>query len=129
VQIEGRGWLVHRAIYALMVHPIPVGAYVCHHCDVPACCNPEHLYVGDQKRNMGDAALRGRMACGPRHGVHTHPETHRHKLAPVQVAEIRDALADGMAARQLARQYGVHHKTILDIRHRRSWLCPPPEAT
>lgn len=31
-----------------------------HHCDNAACCNPDHLYVGTQKDNMGDALRRGR---------------------------------------------------------------------
>lgn len=31
-----------------------------HHCDVPACFNPEHLYAGTQRENMLDCERRGR---------------------------------------------------------------------
>jgi hypothetical protein len=30
--------------------------YVCHKCDDKACCNPDHLYIGDAKTNMRDRA-------------------------------------------------------------------------
>ncbi len=31
----------------------------CHHCDQPACVNPEHLYDGTYRDNMLDAIRRG----------------------------------------------------------------------
>lgn len=34
--------------------------YVLHRCDVRACVNPAHLYVGTHKQNMEDVAKRGR---------------------------------------------------------------------
>lgn len=40
---EGRSWLVHRAVYAHEVGPIPEGMEVDHLCRRRDCCNPEHL--------------------------------------------------------------------------------------
>ena len=45
--------------------PIPIGLFVCHSCDTPACCNPEHLWVGSAKDNSVD------MATKKRHPLHT----------------------------------------------------------
>jgi hypothetical protein len=36
------------------------GAIVRHRCDVPLCCNPEHLELGTQAENMEDKYVRGR---------------------------------------------------------------------
>lgn len=53
----GRLMMVHRFTYEITydmkIHPKLV---VCHTCDTPACCNPEHLWIGTEKQNMRDAA-------------------------------------------------------------------------
>ena len=33
----------------------------CHRCDNPPCCNPDHLYIGTRKQNVGDAVERSRL--------------------------------------------------------------------
>lgn len=53
--------MTHRLAYALLVTDFELGAFICHHCDNPACINPNHLYVGDSKSNGKDAANRKRV--------------------------------------------------------------------
>lgn len=43
----------HRAVYELLVGPIPAGLHLDHLCRVPACVNPDHLdpvTVGENNR-------------------------------------------------------------------------------
>lgn len=60
----------HRASWQLMRGPIPSGELVLHHCDVPRCVNPEHLYLGSQADNMRDRLTRGRLRNGSEGQTH-----------------------------------------------------------
>lgn len=44
---------VPRIIYALYFHD-PGDMFVLHTCDKPSCCNPNHLFLGDNSDNMID---------------------------------------------------------------------------
>lgn len=64
----------HRMSWQIANGPIPAGMYVCHKCDNPACCNPSHLFLGDQGANMRDCASKGR--CGGDGGAFWKAKTH-----------------------------------------------------
>lgn len=49
-----------RASYTFHIGEIGDGLMVLHHCDVPACINPQHLYLGTQAENGRDKKIRGR---------------------------------------------------------------------
>ncbi len=63
-----RDFMAHRISYELYKGPIPLGLNILHHCDVPCCVNPNHLYAGTQKENVHDMIRRGRAKNpkGPR---------------------------------------------------------------
>lgn len=58
---RNKGEKVHRAMYqAYYSVKLSPGQFVCHTCDVRACCNPGHLWLGDASSNNTDASRKGR---------------------------------------------------------------------
>jgi hypothetical protein len=55
-QVQG-----NRAAFFAFNGEIPAGQWVLHKCDVPACCNPEHLFLGTAKDNTMDCVAKGRL--------------------------------------------------------------------
>lgn len=110
---------VHRSSYELKVGPIPNGLMVLHDCDVPACFNPEHLYVGTHTDNAVDMVRRGRAnrAKGTRHASC--------KLTLEEVCRIRELHRNPerkygeMSA--FARELGISKGNISNIATGKTW--------
>jgi hypothetical protein len=105
---------VHRYVYEQLVGVIPAGWLVCHRCDVRACVNPAHLFVGTHADNMADMVAKGRQARGEENG--------RAKLTEGDVEAIREAYwssADSVSG--LSRKYGVSRTQIRHVVRGEQW--------
>jgi len=62
----GNQWLsTHRLAWELTYGPIPAGLFVCHHCDNPPCCRPDHLFLGTAADNNRDTKAKGHLRLPP----------------------------------------------------------------
>lgn len=76
---DGHG-LAHRAMYVLMVGPIPDGLTLDHLCRNPPCVNPGHLEPVTLAVNILRSEARGAFNSRKTHCVHGHEFTEENTL-------------------------------------------------
>lgn len=115
----GKLWILekiygaHRIAVILSGRSFDVGMQACHRCDVPSCCNPEHLFVGTRSENKVDAMNKGRVPRGERHG--------KAKLSEDTVIEILSLKNTGLTQTEIGSRFGINFKHVSSILTGRSW--------
>jgi hypothetical protein len=137
-----------RVAYFIATGIDPGDKLVCHRCDNPPCCNPAHLFLGDDSDNLMDASAKGllntvagdehytrrrpdlmELRKGDRHWTHRKPErtSKGEKNGAARFTEqtvrlIRDTYTNGgISQSELARQFGVCSESIRKIILRKTW--------
>jgi hypothetical protein len=100
------GWVLHRG-------PVPEGYAVLHKCDVRACVNPEHLFLGVHSDNLADMLRKNRQrrsssTLASRNG----------KITKEQAISISN---DQRPAKEIAAEYGLNIGAIYKIRDGVTW--------
>lgn len=111
----------HRVTFRHFKGDIPPGRVVCHTCDVPSCCNPDHLFLGTHQDNRLDCKKKGRDRKPPRNPHLCKQAHYAAKFTNEQVAAIRAELAAGGIANQIAKRFHVSRDCIGKIKRGARW--------
>lgn len=116
----GKMILAHRLSYEIHHGPIPASMCVCHRCDVRACVNPAHLFLGTLSENQRDKIAKGRTPFGENAGPA--------KITEAQAREIVAALAKGEGVTSIARRFEITNGAVHGIRRGENWKHLPRPA-
>lgn len=101
---------IYRLVYLAYFGVDPDSLQVQHKCDNRRCFRPEHLELGDDKKNMSDATKRGRLHRGVEH--------YAAKIDDPIVRAIRQARG---TCKEIGQCFGVSPMTVSNIKNYKSW--------
>jgi HNH endonuclease len=109
-----KNYQAHRVAWTIERGSMPI-LQICHKCDVPKCCNPDHLFEGTQMDNVRDMITKGRAKK-------SHGERHfAAKLTATDVIEIRERKMAGATYREITNNFKINHKTAWNVVNLKTW--------
>lgn len=102
VHYHGKTQIASRVVWRTERGPIPRGLMVCHTCDIPACINVGHMFLGTSKDNVADSMRKGRWIA--RRGN------------PVSAALAAAILASSGGDREVALKLNTSRGTVWRVR-------------
>ncbi len=103
IKVNKRPALAHRMAWIVANGPIPLGLHVLHKCDVRACINPDHLFLGTHAENMADMAAKGRSCSGGGGSP---------KLTKEQLASLLEMADGGASLRAIAKAFSIRPNSV-----------------
>jgi DNA-binding NarL/FixJ family response regulator len=109
---KGATHATHRLAWMLAHGPLPPGrgyhgTVVAHRCDNRSCCNPDHLFLTDNRGNQIDRVIKGRNSAAT--------------LTDAQARKVVERIVEGARATELAEEFNVSVAAIRSIAKKRTW--------
>ena len=119
LRVNGGRIYAHRAALELSTgEKLQPGVCVLHRCDNPPCCNPAHLFPGNQSDNVADMLSKGRNGHGPLMAGAGHPMA---RLSESEVSELRQLSMRGLGCVRLSSLFGISKSQVKRIVRRENW--------
>jgi hypothetical protein len=100
ITVGGKAEGAHRAAWTAFNGDIPAGMFVCHRCDNPLCCNPNHLFLGRHEDNMADMMSKNRHGMlGRKHKAESIEKLRKNAFTGANTPEKRKQQSEMMKAR------------------------------
>ncbi len=114
VNVDGVKTRCHRVAFTLTNGPVEKGKYVCHRCDNPGCCRPDHLFAGTALDNSRDCAEKGRNCRGEKNWAA--------RLKEDDIRQIRRLYGGGgYLQREVGVLFGISQMHVYKIVHHKIW--------
>ena len=114
---KGKMVWTHRMAWIYSKGEIPEGMHVLHKCDNPACCNPDHLFLGTHKDNMNDRDKKNRCNNKGLKGE-LNPQS---RYTEKDILQMREMYKKGMKQKEIALIFNTTQPIISNIINRKYW--------
>lgn len=121
--LNGKMEYSHRVAWFLENGPIPelfedLPSQICHSYDNPKCCNPAHLFSGNNEINQKDSVDKGRSSGFQRKGIN-HPQALK---TEVEIKEMKRDLQEGvLTQKEIGLKYSVSQQKVSLISTGKIW--------
>ena len=105
----------HRRSYEIFKGEIPEGFLVCHTCDNPSCCNPDHLWLGTPKENTQDCIKKKRRPNAKIRAIKAG------KMTEEKVIQMREMYKNGTTQKEFEKIFNLSQSQVSGILTNRFW--------
>ena len=122
-KVCGKSVRSHRFVLELNEGELKSGEHALHTCDNPPCCNPYHIYKGDQQDNMQDMINRNRTnpMFGRKYGYASGEDHGNSKTTELDVIAMRKLYDAGFTQKYIEDKFNMSHTQVCRIVNRTAW--------